>query len=75
MRFGIHILVNQQLKHLVKVIHTRLTLHSQVYINGGTQLVLEQTKNYMQVQLVYYYYHQHYYLLVGYIYNQNSVQV
>jgi photosystem I P700 chlorophyll a apoprotein A2 len=28
-----------------------------------------------QVQLVYYYYHQLYYLLVGYIYNQNSVQV
>jgi hypothetical protein len=63
------------LKHLVKVIHILLILHFQVYINGGIQLVLEQIKNYMQVLLVYYYYHQFYYLLVGYIYNQNSVQV
>jgi hypothetical protein len=47
----------------------------QVYINGGIQLDLEQIKNYIKVQLVYYYYHQLYYLLVGYIYNQNSVQV
>ena len=55
--------------------HIQLILVLLGYINGGTQLDLEQTKNFMQVQLVYYYYLVYYYLLAGYIYNQNSDQV